>query len=103
MFHKVIVLVLVDMLKTSLALAQTPSGSRLDEVIKSGTLRVCTPGDCKPFSFHRPDGGFERLDIDLVQAAAKAIGVKVETGTTARQKTAFLADAYMVNRKAPIT
>ena len=52
-------------------------GSRLDDVIKSGRLRVCTPGDYKPFSYLRPEGGYEGLDIDLVQSAAKALGVEV--------------------------
>jgi cyclohexadienyl dehydratase len=111
----------------SIALAQAPSPSRLDDIIKSGKLRVCTPGDYKPFSFHRPDGGYEGLDIDLVQAAAKSLGVEVEmvksgwptlmkdfvekcdvavggiSVTTDRQKTAFFTNAYMVNGKAPIT
>jgi len=115
------------MLSAASALAQSPSASRLDEVIKSGTLRVCTPGDYKPFSFLRPDGSYEGLDIDLVEAAAKALGVKVEmvktawpsllkdfqekcdvavggiSVTTDRQKSAFFTMAYMVNGKAPIT
>lgn len=114
-------------LGTSTSLAQSPSGSRLDDIIKSGKLRVCSPGDYKPFSFQKPDGSFEGLDIDLVQAAAKALGaevVMVKSGwptlmkdflekcdvavggisvSTDRQKTAFFTTAYMVNGKAPIT
>jgi len=101
--------------------------SRLDDVIKSGKLRVCTPGDYKPFSLQKPDGSFEGLDIDLVQASAKSLGVEVEmvktawpqlmkdfvdkcdvavggiSVTTDRQKTAFFTEPYMVNGKAPIT
>ena len=127
MLRRLIGIVLAGVLPASLALAQAPSGSRLDEVIKSGKLRVCTPGDYKPFSYQRPDGGYEGLDIDLVQAAAKALGVEVEmvktawpalmkdflekcdvavggiSVTTDRQKTAFFTTAYMVNGKAPIT
>ena len=118
---------LVLALPVSLAAAQAPAPSRLDDVIKSGKLRVCTPGDYKPFSYLRADGGFEGLDIDLVQAAAKAMGAEVEmvksawptlmkdftekcdvavggiSVTTDRQKSAFFTDAYMVNGKAPIT
>jgi len=114
-------------LSVSLAVAQTPSGSRLDEVMKSGKLRVCTPGDYKPFSYLRPDGTYEGLDIDLVQSAAKALGAEVVmvkapwtslmkdflekcdiavggiSVTTDRQKTAYFTTAYMVNGKAPIT
>ena len=127
MFRSLIGFVLACVLPASLALAQVPSGSRLDDVIKSGKLRVCTPGDYKPFSYQRPEGGYEGLDIDLVQSAAKALGVEVEMVKTAwpslmkdfldkcdvavggisvstdRQKTAFFTTAYMVNGKAPIT
>jgi cyclohexadienyl dehydratase len=125
MFRMLTGAVLALALPVSLANAQVPS--RLDDIIKSGKLRVCTPGDYKPFSFHRPDGGYEGLDIDLVQAAAKSLGVEVEmvksgwptlmkdfiekcdvavggiSVTTDRQKTAFFTNAYMVNGKAPIT
>src|SRR4029079_3498134 len=120
-------LLLLCLLGASPASAQAPAGSRLDDVIKSGKLRVCTPGDYKPFSFQRPDGGFEGLDIDLVGSGAKALGVEVVmvktawpslmkdfiekcdvavggiSVTTDRQKTAFFTTAYMVNGKAPIT
>ena len=50
--------------------------SRLDDVIKRGALRVCTPGDYKPFSLASGDAGFEGLDVDLVQAMAKSLGVE---------------------------
>jgi cyclohexadienyl dehydratase len=106
------------------ALAQE---SRLDAVQKSGVLRVCTPGDYKPFSLARADGGFEGIDVDFVQSMAKALGVQasfVKTNwpklmddfidkcdiavggisvTLDRQKRAFFTEAYMVNGKAPIT
>lgn len=127
MISRILAVALFCALPTSWALAQAPSTSRLDEVIKSGKLRVCTPGDYKPFSFQRPDGGYEGLDIDLVGSAAKALGVEVVMVKTAwpnlmkdflekcdvavggisvstdRQKTAFFTAAYMVNGKAPIT
>src|SRR5437660_757986 len=101
--------------------------SRLDSIQKSGTLRVCTPGDYQPFSLAKPDGSYEGIDVDLVQAMAKALGVKVEfvkspwpqlmetfidkcdvgvggvSVTLDRQKRAFFTEPYMVNGKAPIT
>ena len=101
--------------------------SRLDSVQKSGALRVCTPGDYKPFSLAKPDGAYEGLDVDLVQAMAKSLGVEAKFVKTSwpklmddfvekcdmavggisvtldRQKRAFFSDAYMVNGKAPIT
>lgn len=103
------------------------AGSRLDVVQRQGKLRVCTPGDYKPFSLAKPDGSYEGIDIDLVQSAAKALGVQVEMVKSAwptlmkdflekcdvavggisvtldRQKTAFFTAPYMVNGKAPIT
>ena len=90
-------------------------------------LRVCTPGDYKPFSFQKPDGGYEGIDIDLTTSLAAAIGAKVEFVKTSwanllpdfaagkcdiavggisvtmdRQKRVFFSDAYMVNGKTPI-
>jgi cyclohexadienyl dehydratase len=40
--------------------------SSLDAVQKAGVLRICTPGDYKPFSFQKPDGTFEGIDVDLM-------------------------------------
>ena len=101
--------------------------SRLDAIQKSGTLRVCTPGDYQPFSLAKADGSYEGIDVDLVQSMAKALGVKVEfvkspwpqlmdtfvekcdigvggiSVTLDRQKRAFFTEPYMVNGKAPIT
>lgn len=109
---------------TSMALAED---TRLDAVQKSGALRVCTPGDYKPFSLARPDGAYEGLDVDLVQSMAKSLGVEakfVKTSwpklmddfiekcdiavggisvTLERQKRAYFSSPYMVNGKAPIT
>jgi len=95
--------------------------------MKGGVLRACTPGDYKPFSFQKPDGGYEGIDIDLTTSLAAAIGAKVEfvkttwanllpdfaagkcdiavggiSVTTDRQKRVFFSDAYMVNGKTPI-
>jgi cyclohexadienyl dehydratase len=124
--RRLIFFVVLSCMPAALALAQS-SSSRLDEIVKSGKLRVCTPGDYKPFSFLRPDGAYEGLDIDLVQASAKALGVEVDMVKSAwptlmkdfiekcdvavggisvtldRQKTAFFTAPYMVNGKAPIT
>ena len=120
-------LVLSSMFVASFGFAQEAPPSRLDSVQKSGKLRVCSPGDYKPFSLQRADGGFEGLDVDLVQAAGKALGVEAEfiksgwptlmkdfiekcdvavggiSVTLERQKSAFFSAAYMVNGKAPIT
>lgn len=109
------------------AMAQDAGSSRLDTLVKQQKIRVCSPGDYRPFSLHKTDGTFEGLDIDLVQSAAKALNLEVEmvkTGwptlmkdflekcdvavggisvTLDRQKQAFFTSPYMVNGKAPIT
>ena len=50
--------------------------SRLDDIVKSGTLRACATGDYKPYSYRRPDGQVEGIDVDLVASLAKSLGVK---------------------------
>src|ERR1700710_760937 len=67
----------------SSASAQSASVSRLDDVQKSGQLRVCTPGDYRPFSVLKPDGAYEGIDVDLIQSAAKSLGVEVQMVKTA--------------------
>lgn len=111
----------------SVALTAHAESSRLDEVMKAGKIRVCSPGDYKPFSYMKQDGTFEGIDIDLAQSAAKALGVEVVmvksswptlmndflekcdiavggiSVSTERAKKAGFSMAYMVNGKAPIT
>ncbi len=64
----------------STAFAQSSPGpavhSKLDDIVKSGTLRACATGDYKPYSYRRPDGQFEGIDVDLVASLAKSLGVK---------------------------
>jgi cyclohexadienyl dehydratase len=106
--------------------AASAPASRLDEVIASGTLRACTTGDYKPYSFYRPDGQFEGIDIDMAESLAHSLGVKAEfvktswsnlmndfvakcdigiggvSTTLDRQKRAFFTEAYMIDGKTPI-
>lgn len=100
--------------------------SRLDTVLARGTLRVCTTGDYKPYSFLKPDGTFEGIDIDMAESLAKSLGVKVEYVKTTwgnlmsdflakcdvavggvstsleRQKHVFFTQPYMIDGKTPI-
>ena len=103
------------------------AASTLDSVQKAGVLRICTPGDYKPFSFQLPDAAYEGIDVDLMASLSTSLGVKPQwvksswsnlmgdlTGgkcdmavggisvTTERQKRAFFSTAYMVNGKTPI-
>jgi len=112
----------------ALALVNLPaSAATVDDVIKAGVLRVCSPGDYRPFSFAQTDGTFEGLDVDLMQSLAASLGVKTEfvkttwktllpdfvagkcdiavggiSVTLERQKQVSFSTAYMVNGKTPL-
>ena len=118
------IIVILGLAATSLAQAQS---SRLDDVLKRGALRICSPGDYRPFALAKADGTFEGLDVDLARSMAKALGVEAQFVKTSwprlmddfiekcdiavggisitldRQKRAFFSNGYMVNGKAPIT
>ncbi|WP_175836104.1 transporter substrate-binding domain-containing protein [Burkholderia anthina] len=110
----------------SAAAAAPAASSRLDDVIARGTLRVCTTGDYKPYSYYRTDGRFEGIDIDMAESLAKSLGVKADfvktswsnltndfvakcdiavggvSTTLERQKRAFFTQPYVVDGKTPI-
>lgn len=106
---------------------QQMAASHLDSVQKAGVLRICTPGDYRPFSFQKADGSYEGIDVDLMTGFSASLGAKpqwVKTSwanllpdlgagkcdmavggisvTTDRQKLAFFSTAYMVNGKTPV-
>ncbi|WP_170928942.1 MULTISPECIES: transporter substrate-binding domain-containing protein [unclassified Pseudomonas] len=108
------------------AQAQAPA-SHLDTIQQQGQLRVCTTGDYKPYTFKRPDGGFEGIDIAMAQTLADSLGVKVEwvqttwktlmpdmqagkcdigvggiSVTLERQKKAFFSNTLDVDGKIPL-
>jgi cyclohexadienyl dehydratase len=81
------------------AQAQQPAPSRLDEIIKRGTLRVGMTGDYKPFTYlDKATQQFSGFDVDMAEALGKALGVKVEYVATAWPKLMkdFEADQFDV-------
>jgi cyclohexadienyl dehydratase len=118
------------LLVSLLGMAQAQAGeavSRLDSVQQSGKLSVCTTGDYKPYTFHRPDGGYEGIDIELAQSLAQSLGAQVEwvpttwktlmtdftagkcdiavggiSVTLERQKKAFFSDTLDIDGKVPL-
>lgn len=107
--------------------AQTPAApDTLNRVMESKTLRVCSPGDYKPFSFDH-NGRFEGVDNDLMDALAKSLGARVEIVKTSwptlmsdftsgkcdigvggisitlpRQQQALFTEPYFTNGKTPL-
>jgi cyclohexadienyl dehydratase len=64
--------------------AQAQQPSRLEEIVKRGTLRVGMTGDYLPFSsFDKTTSQFRGFDVDMAEALGKALGVKVEYVHTA--------------------
>lgn len=128
--RKTVVAGLIGLVFTSAALAQTAGdaapASRLDTVLARGTLRVCTTGDYKPYTFLKPDGTFEGIDIEMAESLAKSLGVKTEyvkttwpnlmkdfiakcdiavggvSTTLERQKHVFFTAPYLIDGKTPI-
>lgn len=59
---------------------ETTSPSRLDEIIKRGTLRVGMTGDYRPFtSLDKTTQKFSGFDVDMAEALGKALGVRSST------------------------
>jgi cyclohexadienyl dehydratase len=89
----------VMLLATFSAHAQQATPSRLDEIIKRGTLRVGMTGDYKPFTYlDKTTQQFSGFDVDMAEALGKALGVKVEYVPTAWPKLMkdFEADQFDV-------
>src|ERR1700743_1244936 len=64
--------------------AQAQQTSRLDDIIKRGTLRVGMTGDYLPFtSLDKETQKFRGFDVDVAEALGKAMGVKGEFVQTA--------------------
>jgi cyclohexadienyl dehydratase len=77
--------------------AQAQQSSRLDEIIKRGTLRVGMTGDYLPFTFFdKETTKFRGFDVDMAEALGKALGVRVEYFQTAwpRLTKDFEADNF---------
>lgn len=62
----------------SLSSGFAQTGSTLDRVLASSTLRVCTTGDYAPFSSLNTNKEFEGIDIDLARSLAGSLDAKAE-------------------------
>ena len=66
------------------ASAHAQQTSRLDDIVKRGSLRVGMTGDYLPFSyFDKATSKFRGFDVDMAEALGKALGVKVAYVRTA--------------------
>ncbi len=66
------------------ASAHAQQASRLDDIIRRGTLRVGMTGDYLPFSYlDKATSKFRGYDVDMAETLGKALRVKVEYVQTA--------------------
>jgi cyclohexadienyl dehydratase len=54
----------------------------LAEVLKAGTVRVCSTGDYRPFTYRDPQGNWSGLDIEMAHDMATRLGVKLDVVPT---------------------
>nr|WP_255758823.1 transporter substrate-binding domain-containing protein [Neisseria lisongii] len=112
-------------LGAALPAAASEMPDTLARVMESKELRVCSPGDYKPFSFDK-SGIFEGIDNDLVERLAGSLGAKVKmvksswptlladfktkcdlgvggiSITLPRQQQALMSVPYFTNGKTPL-
>lgn len=78
-------------LALALALPAVAPARTLDEIIKSGTIRVGVNPNFPPMSSYGKTNALEGFDVDVGRAVAQALGVKAEFVTTeAAQRVPFL-------------
>ena len=84
MFRMLAGLVMAVMWIFSASAQQPAASSRLDDIIKRGTLRVGMTGDYLPFTYlDKETKKFRGFDVDMAEALGKALGVGVEYVHTA--------------------
>jgi cyclohexadienyl dehydratase len=70
--------------------AETTQQAGLARIVSSGTVRVCSTGDYRPFTYRDPQGQWSGMDIDLAQDMARRLGVKLDLVPTTW--TSMMAD-----------
>src|ERR1700680_2445362 len=97
MFRILMSVAMAVMVAASAHAQQPAAASRLDDIIKRGTLRGGMTGDYLPFTYlDKSRSKFRGFDVDMAEALGKALGVKVEYVQTAwpRLMQDFDADKF---------
>ena len=77
----------------------TAKARTIDEIKKSGELRVAVFGDKKPFGYVDNDGSYQGYDIELGNQLAQDLGVKVKYVSVDAANRA----EYLISNKVDIT
>jgi cyclohexadienyl dehydratase len=68
---------------SSAAPAAAPApASDVNRIVQQGTVRVCSTGDYRPFTYRDPQGQWSGIDIEMAQNMAKRLGVKLDVVQT---------------------
>lgn len=70
--------ILLAMVAATALLSTTARADALDDIVKSGVLKVAVPQDFPPFGSVTSDLKPQGLDIDVATLIAKKLGVKIE-------------------------
>ncbi|TPP11683.1 amino acid ABC transporter substrate-binding protein [Rhizobium glycinendophyticum] len=62
----------------TLVLTPAMAGENLDQIKKAGVIKIGTEGTYAPFTFHNADNKLVGFDVEIGQAVAEKLGVKVE-------------------------
>jgi cyclohexadienyl dehydratase len=62
--------------------ANSPAPAALDRIRGAGTVRVCSTGDYRPFSYRDPQGHWSGTDIDLAGDLAHRLGATLQLVAT---------------------
>ena len=109
------------------AFARWEGSPALERIAERGEVRVGLTGDYKPFSWEKPKGEFRGLDVDMAEALARDLDVRLVivrtswptlmedlaagkfdigmggiTVTEARSQAAFFSDPILTDGKAPV-
>ena len=77
----------------------TAKARTIEEIKKSGELRIAVFGDKKPFGYVDNDGSYQGYDIELGNQLAKDLGVKVKYVSVDAANRA----EYLISNKVDIT
>ena len=77
----------------------TAKARTIEEIKKSGELRIAVFGDKKPFGYVDNDGSYQGYDIELGNQLAKDLGVKVKYISVDAANRA----EYLISNKVDIT
>ncbi|HEW9435725.1 TPA: cysteine ABC transporter substrate-binding protein [Streptococcus pneumoniae] len=77
----------------------TAKARTIDEIKKSGELRIAVSGDKKPFGYVDNDGSYQGYDIELGNQLAQDLGVKVKYISVDAANRA----EYLISNKVDIT